>query len=1134
MSKKKKITLKLSQIYGQVVERDLNNSIFSNIYHEACSSINEIIRENRELDALEKNELKKLNVSNNIISFIGERGSGKSSAIQTVVEALKLSALSGIENKYFTDNGFEWIEKSTFRVIDGIDPSRYENNQSILSIIITEMFKQFKATDRKEANYSGVSRSEIYSLFETVHASISVIEKSELFINPLEALQNMSNASDLKAQLVKLVRNYISYMGNKTSSAGYLVLIIDDIDINAEYAFQMLEEVRKYLLIPKVIILMSYKEDQLRDIFMKEIIDEFGYDFWITQEANGVSDIGVIEKSSITKLKVSALAEKQFEKLFPEKRRLRMPTINDLGSYELEILASDENNMSRCKTVFYSKSLNDAIKELIYSKTGLLFIDREEENLIIPSNIRGVTHLITFLFSMKGNMLTSRTCFSELICEITSMKDDVNLMNVYPASCELLKYLEDTNFNYHDFNELKEIFTNELINYKKLISNRSISVVDESTLQIITDCFTARFNEKKDKGELKSLIENFHRQLIDHNGIRRTSFEETKLNRDKFIEYFVNNWMKNNLELNDYDFAHTLLNNPRNINKVVIEYLTYKYQLRREIVDNRNLIDYVLVNEKLENIINPQNIYQKISLGDVISVLGFIERNYCEKSTVNLLFAIKTIYSFLLYKNYINGEKDVSSKVSKHAVMVGRSVLSNHNEPIINRSRDQLDVNFKVIREFYLSLYNAVFLNDDGEYALNFKKLEDSIMILTDISKDDLNNKMLKGLDKFILNQPFLYIELDDDERNKYLMHLFMFFEYMNYFIVHYRNKQRLRRDRLESTLHTETSIKNYRPFVCFDIMGFITTYNNIDVILGNLIIDENKNISVYDFINFVHEKKIFSDYCPVYKNEDSHLTDFYVGNIDLILNVLNDMSHIIGGDMYDVMRKFISKISNHVFIDETFLYRSFCSNRLLNEISKSFGLIDKNNNIIALKIKTLFNSMFNPALNLTRVDKKLAEASQRYISSLDKIIDADNNLSDFDLEDKLMQLNNDFTAELAVYNQNDLSLIANELIIFMIERENILDNDLVPIIAVDQMTIKDFTTDLRVMKIIYKDYKILTSKKAKCEAFILETLKEEKDKLFDKGDLIEAYKMYYKTKIVDTIKSDVLVRLWKAGSSHV
>ena len=62
--------------------------------------------------------------------------------------------------------------------------------------------------------------------------------------------------------LVDLIKDYLQFM-NKSQGKQQLIIAIDDLDLCSANAYKMAEQIRKYLIIPNVCIVISVKIDQL-------------------------------------------------------------------------------------------------------------------------------------------------------------------------------------------------------------------------------------------------------------------------------------------------------------------------------------------------------------------------------------------------------------------------------------------------------------------------------------------------------------------------------------------------------------------------------------------------------------------------------------------------------------------------------------------------------------------------------------------------------------------------------------------------------------------------------------------------------------------------------------------------------
>ncbi|MDR3058592.1 MAG: hypothetical protein LBU84_10705 [Prevotella sp.] len=116
---------------------DLETSFFHEVYKKAFKLVNEMLADFEK----NKNKIKGdyyQESRNNIIGFVGERGSGKTSCLQSVYQCLTAETGEIFGYKY-----------KDFLSLPTIDPSYFEASNNILEIIIANMFLAFKEDARK-------------------------------------------------------------------------------------------------------------------------------------------------------------------------------------------------------------------------------------------------------------------------------------------------------------------------------------------------------------------------------------------------------------------------------------------------------------------------------------------------------------------------------------------------------------------------------------------------------------------------------------------------------------------------------------------------------------------------------------------------------------------------------------------------------------------------------------------------------------------------------------------------------------------------------------------------------------------------------------------------------------------------
>ena len=200
----------------------------------------------------------------------------------------------------------------------------------------------------------------------------------------LEELDELAAGMKLRDAIEQLFKSYLVYLGKEGERFnprdvrnGKIVISIDDLDLNMEEGYVMVEQIRKYLCNKYCIILIALKVDQMEQVVQKSLFDER-------------------KKDIISSDLCAEMASKYVAKLFPLGNRVVMPQIQDICEYELEIRNHDDkDDVQRWDTT------KEAIVQLIFDKTRYLFYNKVNElSAIIPYNLRSFRHLMAMLINM--------------------------------------------------------------------------------------------------------------------------------------------------------------------------------------------------------------------------------------------------------------------------------------------------------------------------------------------------------------------------------------------------------------------------------------------------------------------------------------------------------------------------------------------------------------------------------------------------------------------------------------------------------------------------------------------------------------------------------------------------------------
>lgn len=341
--------------------------------------------------------------SNNIIAFSGDRGQGKSSAM--------LSFSNFLLNKHTEKNkNFlgEKICKADFTVLDRIDPTKFEVGDNILTVILAKIFHIF-CNEWEVSGKSDIAlRSELLELFQICYKEIETIkchsDDNKLFIgNDLDRLGKIGDSAKLKEHLLKLIEKYFDFhykVNNKYISKEnmFLVIQLDDTDLNTKNAYSIVEDVRKYFMIPNVIVLMAVDLTLLTCSIEQNYMKQF----------KTYIDYHTGEKSN----EYHNMAIKYIDKLIPGRRKIFLPYIKpstDEYGEQTTIEYIDENKNFANILGFTNndgkdiKDVQELLIRFIYEKTGLIFIKPNNyRHNIVPGTMRELVNFLSVLNSMDS------------------------------------------------------------------------------------------------------------------------------------------------------------------------------------------------------------------------------------------------------------------------------------------------------------------------------------------------------------------------------------------------------------------------------------------------------------------------------------------------------------------------------------------------------------------------------------------------------------------------------------------------------------------------------------------------------------------------------------------------------------
>jgi hypothetical protein len=351
------LIINLNEEYKIKIEdgKEFNTSIFNEVYEAALKNVEEIVEQSS------KNNI--YDDFNNIIGFTGERGKGKSSSMISFRNAL-VEKENDNHKTFFSSSVL--LANKKFTTIEIVDPSLFRGGESLFEIILAQMFQKFQENIKTPNSLLNDDvRRLIIKQFQEVFENLQIInsDRNELYKKEsIEALSRLATSSNLRKCFKKLVDIYLEKFENNYD---FLVIAIDDFDLNISGAYEMLEDIRLFLIQSNVILLIACKIEQLNEV------------------------IEIKFEESKLKTELDKKTEKYLEKVIPQHRRIILPDV---------LVIEKETYLSINNKNYFGTNPKEAIVNAIYEITGL-FINtpRYRNNTFIPDNLRSIMNLLSFL-----------------------------------------------------------------------------------------------------------------------------------------------------------------------------------------------------------------------------------------------------------------------------------------------------------------------------------------------------------------------------------------------------------------------------------------------------------------------------------------------------------------------------------------------------------------------------------------------------------------------------------------------------------------------------------------------------------------------------------------------------------------
>jgi len=338
-----------------------DQSLFQDVYFSLYKALSSI---------LTKREHKR----GDIITVFGERGSGKTSLLLSFVNSL----MSAEKRQKFMEKviGEEKCRRIcggvNISVMENLDASMMDSSEDIFDILLSRMLKKIdKCLDDEacEERKDGKIRydilqdfDDIYKIHQQIKRQKSVGSEKEILdgYSSLSALRNFQDSLELNRKFEKLVENYLNKLFDSNSMWGeqqnYLIVPIDDLDMNSENGFESLEQIYRYVAVKNVIVIVAVKYNQIMQLAEKN-----GYKLYSESKI----------RLNDNKIKyIYDYAKEYLAKLLPIQNRVYMP---DMVVHQREIREKWYTKEKIGENEVSEKTVRESILFKIKDKTGMYF-----------------------------------------------------------------------------------------------------------------------------------------------------------------------------------------------------------------------------------------------------------------------------------------------------------------------------------------------------------------------------------------------------------------------------------------------------------------------------------------------------------------------------------------------------------------------------------------------------------------------------------------------------------------------------------------------------------------------------------------------------------------------------------------
>lgn len=272
----------------------------------------------------------------NMIAFLGKRGSGKTTAMAEfgrILEGINVEKEFHWWLSACMNDEHERELKSHpfyFKVMEPIDASRLEAKEDLFELILAQIYQEYERQNKAKFSYfksqSNQDREKLEQfsrIFRSYHALRIATGEEEFSESIIAKFQYMSSSMEIRKNIEELIGALLVDWSEKSCRNRYLVIVIDDLDLNIKNGYDMLEQLHKYFWNKHIIIVLAVDYEQIN------VISETS--FWKDLNATlGSAAVPFLQRENVS-AQGKRISVDYMTKVLPIDNRIFMPDVKKMS-----------------------------------------------------------------------------------------------------------------------------------------------------------------------------------------------------------------------------------------------------------------------------------------------------------------------------------------------------------------------------------------------------------------------------------------------------------------------------------------------------------------------------------------------------------------------------------------------------------------------------------------------------------------------------------------------------------------------------------------------------------------------------------------------------------------------------------